>query len=358
MVTPEFNTEYKRLRGLIEKRLDDFFESEKFTSVGLGPEALESLNLAHEYAKRDGKRVRPILVVKGYELAGGKDEKRIIDASIYSELLHIYLLYHDDIMDRDDIRRGGPTAHAWYQQNKFKDLPVEEAKHHSQSMAIIDGDILEALAQKALLESNFPADSKINAWKEYIHTIINTGFGQKKDVLSDVFDVTEEHIWDVYKLKSAEYTISRPLRTGAILAGAESPELLETIIRYGDKAGVAFQLIDDEKGVKDPSELKKAKNDISEGKRTIILLKAMKKASPEQKEILRRNLGEKFIPEAELSKVLNVLTETGALAYNRKLAEEASKESQKIAVKELSKYNEKTAIFLKDFADYLVNRDR
>ncbi len=173
-----------------------------------------------------GKKVRGALVVLGYELAGGKDLKAIYDASLFIELFHTGVLIHDDIMDKDVMRRGLATIHT--------KLGV--------SLAICAGDVAFYLSWDKLLASNFSSEKLVKASKLYAQYVIRLIHGQAIDIKNFSLDqATENNILNILKYKTAEYTGVLPLLIGATLAGLEEPKKLNLLKEYGISQGWAFK---------------------------------------------------------------------------------------------------------------------
>src|SRR3989344_4847868 len=127
-----------------------------------------ALLVLKEFSLRPAKRLRAILVNYGYFLAGGKNQKNILKTSIFIELIHNYLLIHDDIMDQDKVRRGGPTIHCLYQGSG----------HYGISMALVVGDMANALGHEILAGSGFFDNYKIKAVAKLNQILYFTGYGQ------------------------------------------------------------------------------------------------------------------------------------------------------------------------------------
>ena len=83
------------------------------------------------FCKAGGKRLRPALVYWGFRLLGGEDGDDILKASLVVEILHAYLLIHDDVMDQSALRRGKPTVHHAYAKRSQRDNPGTDPQHHS-----------------------------------------------------------------------------------------------------------------------------------------------------------------------------------------------------------------------------------
>ncbi|MFH1509977.1 MAG: polyprenyl synthetase family protein, partial [Candidatus Nealsonbacteria bacterium] len=170
-----------------------------------------------EYSLRPAKRIRAVLVNQGYLLAGGKERKKILKTSIFIELIHNFLLIHDDVMDRDKKRRNKPTM-----QYKYG------GGHHGDSMAITMGDLINSLGYELLNSSPFSVDLKNEAIDKLNKTIYLTSYGQALELcLIKNKKISKKDIFEIYKNKTANYTFIAPLQIGAILAGANKLLLRE-----------------------------------------------------------------------------------------------------------------------------------
>jgi geranylgeranyl diphosphate synthase type I len=289
-----------------------------------------------EFTLRGGKRFRALLLLAGYHLGGGRDPSRALPAAAALEAFQSWMLVHDDVIDHGEVRRGGPTLH------------VALASHHSESglagsdadfgegMAITLGDLLETVTVESLLEAPAPDRRRIALLQEYRRMARLTAFGQVLDILHScrpVSEIRENDVLTVHRLKSAIYTVSGPLRLGAILAGG-SARLMELLERDGEDYGVAFQLRDDVigAGLQGDGHPGKSTNDLQEGKRTLLLIKAWERATPEQRASLERVLGNPLATPENLSEALEVIRDTGSLEYSedqiRRLRERADRRTR------------------------------
>ena len=304
-----------------------------------------------------GKRLRPALMYYGYLGVGGKKKKDILQAAISVELIHSFLLIHDDIIDRDAKRHGVMTTHLKYRKMHEKFLWNDDAEHFGTSMAIIIGDMVAALGNQALYSSKFEAEILIEALHKLQEVVANTVIGEAKDVLiSFKGKATEEEILDVCRLKTAKYTIESPLHLGAIL-GEGNNDILERMTKLAIPIGIAFQIQDDILGVFG-SEKKIGKpvgSDIIEGKQTILVSQAKKKANIKQLSILKNLLGKENLTKKEINNFRKIIVDTGALDYAKNLAQnyvaESKKEIAKISLEKKSKD------FLMGIADYMMERE-
>lgn len=218
----------------LNKILEDFLKETKKTDPKLLPFAKALVSSC-----QGGKRIRGVLVKLGYEIArthlrgvhqvtaqshlGGEVLK--IGAAL--EILHAAILIHDDVIDQSPTRRTQPSL--------YKALG---GGHYGESQAISMGDIGLYLPLKIISETKFNDKNKLKAIKHLSEVVIKTGWGQ-------VLDIKKDDDWELlYKLKTAQYTISGPLQMGAILAGEEK-ELLGVLGIFGENLGIAFQIQDD-----------------------------------------------------------------------------------------------------------------
>ncbi|MFH2036438.1 MAG: polyprenyl synthetase family protein [Candidatus Zixiibacteriota bacterium] len=173
-----------------------------------------------------GKRIRPILCLTGYDAFNGHDTKVINPAACALELVHTYSLIHDDLpcMDDDDLRRGQPTLH----------------KKYDEAVAVLAGDALHDLAFNLISRSGsaLVVSELANATGTY-----GMLAGQMADLDAEKKKASLEEIRYIHIHKTAAL-IRASVRIGAILAGAGENDL-ERLSVYGEKIGLAFQIIDD-----------------------------------------------------------------------------------------------------------------
>lgn len=314
----------------------------------------ETLKLLKEFSLRPAKRIRAILVNYGYFLAGGKDKKAILETSIFFELIHNYLLIHDDIIDQDEFRRGKKTIH--YQYQKLFSLNKKEKEHFGQSMAIVTGDITNSLGYEILNSSNFPNDFKIRAIEKLNQIIYFTCYGQMfelwlREKMKFNRKITENEILEIYRNKTAFYTFLGPLQIGAILAGANQ-KFLEKIEKFALPLGIAFQIRDDIQEVFSLAKEigKPIASDIREGQPNLLIFRALR-----QGKNLKKYLGREKINKNEIKKIREVLVESGSLQYCQDLAKKLIKKAKKILNSERV-FPKKEKQFLSNLADFIITR--
>jgi geranylgeranyl diphosphate synthase type I len=281
---------------------------------------------------------------------GGRDVQEIVRASMSVELAHNWLLVHDDIIDKDELRRGKPTMHVRYAQGR-------KNKHYGASMAIVAGDIMAMLSGEALLESDFPAMRRLRALHILNRTVINTCFGEMLDVDAAHQPGTEQEVLDLHALKTAIYTIDGPLKIGAALAGASEAQS-GAIADYAIPIGTAFQLQDDMLGLYgDERQIgKPVGSDVKEGKMTLLIVKALELAAPEERRYIKKCMGNSRLTNKQLGKVRAIVESSGSRAYSERLMEDYYKKG----VEALSQLKVKSECkeFLCGLADFIVARAR
>ncbi|HHI04109.1 MAG TPA: polyprenyl synthetase family protein [Candidatus Woesearchaeota archaeon] len=338
----------------IELRLRSFLDEKIAEAEKISDSSKEIMQYIKEFNLRGGKRIRSVLVIMAYKSLGGKNENAIIDIAVSAELMQSFLLIHDDIIDDDDLRRGGPTMHKIYAE-KYKNY--DHPRKFGESMAIIAGDLLASLGNEIIAKSDFDEKKKLKLLQKFNKVIKLTDYGEIIDILSGLrTDVTEEDISKMHRLKTAVYTIEGPLHMGAIAAGA-SDEQLKTLTNYAIPLGRAFQIKDDILGMfgSETKLGKPADSDIKEGKKTLLILKAIESADKEQKEFIENALGNKNITKTGLINVREIIKKTGSLSYSESLAEKLVKKA-KDAVKN-SDFEKQGKNFFLEIADYIIKRD-
>ena len=262
-----------------------------------------------------GKLLRPSFCFWGFVGAGGDpSDERIVNAALVWELLHASALVHDDLIDRSVVRRGHPTAHVRFAALHVERRWTSDAPEFGAAAALLLGDLLLGWADDALAESGFPAQHRQDARRLLATARAEMIVGQYLDVAHQA--AASSSITDalrVARLKSAKYTIERPLQLGAALAGGPA-ELALTFTAYGEPLGEAFQLCDDIAGVfGDPSLTgKPAGDDIREGKRTALLALAYDRADTAGRQVLDHAVGNPGADDTALDRARDVIRDSGA----------------------------------------------
>lgn len=303
----------------------------------------ELYQASSHYIRTGGKRLRPFMVIKGCELLGG-DIKRALPAAAAVELVHNFTLVHDDIMDNDETRHGVSTVHRQY------GLPL----------AILGGDVLFSKAFELLSFEGKKAgisDSAITemTWKlANACTVICEGQVTDIDFASNRKIPSETQYIDMMCKKTAAlFEVSCAL--GALSAPRPSKRDIANLSSFGRNVGVAFQLVDDLIGaIGDPKVTGKAAgNDIREGKKTLPILVAIKRAKGANREKIMNVFGSKTATSTEIKEAVKVVSDMRVDEDVRNSA----KEHMQRALASLGEYGSQPARRSLAFAaDFIVGR--
>ena len=292
-------------------------------------------NSIKDFCSRKGKRIRPLLMILSYK---GYAKKRISSENLYTassclELLHNFMLIHDDIIDCSDLRRGKPTIH----KILSKTIKANNKEKLGTDLAIVAGDIVYSLAINAFLSINEDPKRKEQALKYFIQTAALTAIGEFIDIVhgfEKVDRIKEKDVFLNYSLKTARYTFECPLIIGAILAGAPKKDI-KNLARLGLLMGQAFQIQDDILGIfaTEKNIGKSILSDIAEFKKTILVCHAYQTLSGQKKKIFVKCFEKPKKTYSDLVMIKKIFIESGSLDYSLKKIETLVKESKKIIIK-------------------------
>ena len=217
--------------------------------------------------KMKSKRVRPILAILAYKLAG-RNWKKIIKPCLSLELFHNFTLIHDDIMDKAPIRRGKKTIHEKWNKN----------------IGILSGDLLMILAYNML--SGLPKNMLSKTIIRFNEVSIKVCEGQQLDMnYQKLNHINEKQYLEMIRLKTATL-IGLSLELGGYLAKMNTNEI-NTLYKIGELFGIGFQLSDDLLDVYgDKNFGKKIGGDILENKNTFLSVKAYELSKKDDRENL------------------------------------------------------------------------
>lgn len=338
----------------IERYLDRAIRETEHHNVFMA----EALRTVKTLALSGGKRLRAAFMYQGYLAGGGEDRERMIRTAVSIELIHLFLLIHDDIIDRDAKRHGVPTLHEHFREVGDQLAFRRDTAHFGNSMAIISGDMVGALGNQIIFESGFEPDRVLKALAKLQEIVSFTVVGEAEDIMIEYRGkASETEILSMYEHKTARYTVDGPLQLGLLLAGG--PESLSRALgEYAVPVGIAFQIQDDILGVFGSEERigKPVGSDIEEGKITMLVSKALEMASREDGNEIRNILskGEKLASE-DISRFRDILTRSGSLDASRAAAREFL-EKGCIALRSVDMPQEPRS-FLLGVAEYMMSRD-
>lgn len=241
-----------------------------------------------------GKRIRPVLMLLGYNLYK-EDTDKILMNAIALETYHNYTLLHDDLMDQADLRRGHETVHKKWDANT----------------AILSGDSMLVLAYERMAQ----CDSRhlADVLRLFTTTALEIGEGQQYDMEFETRDdVREEEYIEMIRLKTS-VLLACALKIGAILADAPAEDA-DYLYKFGEQIGLAFQLQDDYLDVYGDSKVfgKKIGGDITSNKKTFMLINAFGHANEAQRQELEKWVNAKsFDREEKIAAVTRLYNEIG-----------------------------------------------
>ncbi|MDD6528952.1 MAG: polyprenyl synthetase family protein [Prevotella copri] len=241
-----------------------------------------------------GKRIRPVLMLLGYNLYK-EDTDKILMNAIALETYHNYTLLHDDLMDQADLRRGHETVHKKWDANT----------------AILSGDSMLVLAYERMAQ----CDSRhlADVLRLFTTTALEIGEGQQYDMEFETRDdVREEEYIEMIRLKTS-VLLACALKIGAILADAPAEDAVN-LYKFGEQIGLAFQLQDDYLDVYGDSKVfgKKIGGDITSNKKTFMLINAFSHANEAQRQELEKWVNAKsFDREEKIAAVTRLYNEIG-----------------------------------------------
>ena len=270
-----------------------------------------------DFVLRKGKKIRPMLFIISYKGYSKKrlSPKSVLRCSLAFELLHDFLLVHDDVIDSSDLRRGKPTLHRVYNRK----LGLKSKDKIGSDLSIVAGDILFTMAIRSLLSIDEDRSRKEKALAAFLQATAFTGAGEFIDVtggIRNTEDISEKDILLMYNLKTSKYTFECPLITGAILGGAGEREC-KKLAGLGSALGEAFQIQDD---MLDMFSSRKAigkpvLSDLDESKKTLLIRSTYDRLDNRQKKYLQKIMKKKKKSYNDLVRFRKLVKGSGAHRY-------------------------------------------
>lgn len=322
----------KQKRGVVWSEISGYFNRVFIPDINRFSKGYKSIgrfhqNLVMEYPKRKGKYLRPTLVLLT-AVAMGVEEKKALKTATAMQISEDWILNHDDWEDGSLERRGRPTLHRIY----------------GPELAVNAGDALHILMWKVLKDNAEIVGPELasKVTEEFYQILIRTTLGQTAEIKwtqENRTDLLDNDWFFIADGKTAYYTISGPMRLGAILANATDRQL-QLILKFGTSLGRCFQIQDDILDLtSDFRGLKKQQgNDIYEGKRTLILIHLLQNANLKDKKrieaIMKKPRDQKT--QADVLKVLDMMHFYKSIKYAKDVAEKLAQDANKIFKEELN----------------------
>ncbi len=299
----------------VEVVLDDFFAASAYRAHRLVPR-FGQLWHALQSTTRGGKRFRPRLVWSASEGLGGADLETAALVGAAFELLHTALIVHDDVVDRDFVRRGRPNVSGQYLAKALaQGFSRSEAEHRAMSVGVVAGDLALFNAYRLIDRTPVPGHTRLRLMAILDDAVFCSAAGEFLDIeySSRNGGVPVEDVVDMERLKTAVYSFEGPLKAGAVLAGA-GEETIAGLGEIGCSMGVAYQIVDDLLGVfgDEPGTGKSNLGDVREGKRTVLISHA---SGQPQWAAIEEHLGNPELSREQADEVRGLLTSSGSRAY-------------------------------------------
>jgi geranylgeranyl diphosphate synthase type I len=316
----------------VERALAEFLGRAGAEICHIEPSVRAGIDALSGFALGGGKRLRPTFAWWGWRGAGGDpagdEAEGVLQAVSSLELIQACALIHDDLIDSSDYRRGYPTIHIAFAKQHADQGWLGSPATFGLAAAVLIGDLALAWADDMFAESPLPTSmlaAARPAWRAMRTEVLA---GQYLDVRTQATgDTSVNAALRIDMLKTAPYTVQRPLHLGAALAGADD-ELIGALLAFGGDVGVAFQLRDDLLGVfGDPMVTgKPAGDDLREGKRTLLVALGLERAAQQGRDdavtIISAAVGNTELSEADVDTVRQTLEEVGAVdAVERRIDE-------------------------------------
>jgi len=333
-VAPFDESDVEGVRAGVERVLAEHLDRQRVLYTAIGAAAAPLAEAVSGMLER-GKRLRPSFCYWSFRAHGGHADSPEAAATLHVgaalELFQAAALFHDDVMDASDTRRGRPTAHRAFAARHVTEGWTGDPDRFGESAAILLGDLaLTASESEFARATGTFAPGPVRAAREVFDLMrTEVTVGQYLDVLAQAAPwgddpaADEARAREVIRAKSARYSVEHPIVLGAALAGADDAAL-DTMRAVGLPLGEAFQLRDDLLGVfGDPAVTgKPAGDDVREGKRTVLVARAMALATPDERALLRGQLGDRALDEDAVARLAEILERSGAAAQVEDLISE------------------------------------
>ncbi len=324
------------------------------------PFMCEMYEMLQEYVMRDGKRLRPLVLLASYTGYGraGKIPDGIIDLASVLEIMHSFLLIQDDIIDRSPMRRGGKSLHV-ITGEKYSGVTINPLVGND--VALVLADVLFANCIEIISTIKLPADIKDVYLSIFAKTYEMTAWGQILDSLNSqprTLYAGNEASMTISRMKTAYYTLYYPLVMGYILRGGGSQDEWHRIESFALPSGLAFQVRDDVLGVFGDvrNTGKPSDSDIHEGKLTFLVQETVNRLPGRDRKRFISLFTKKKKSQSDINRIREMMVKSGVLdivqATQDKLIEQSSD------ALELLNINARGRELLRGLLDLLIRREK
>lgn len=332
-------------RKINEKWLEFVFGKPRYN---FNPKAVEGslIKPIWNFLDRGGKRWRPALFLLVTEAVGGKVEK-VKDLAIVPELSHEGSIIVDDIEDEGELRRGKPALHRIF----------------GVDMALNAGNFLYFLPLLILAKNKnkFKKEFLLKAYETFVQEMVNLSLGQGTDIFwhkGKTTKINEKDYLQMCAFKTG--CLSRMAAKMAVILAEKDEVLAEKVGRVAEAIGIGFQIQDDILDItlagKEREKFGKSfGNDIKEGKRTLMVIHALKNANSKDKKKLLQILDKHTDNLKERKEAIDIINKYRGVEYAKKIARTIIKDAWKDADRLLPESKAKNKLF--EFTNFLIERN-
>ncbi|HEX3568784.1 MAG TPA: polyprenyl synthetase family protein [Candidatus Saccharimonadales bacterium] len=303
------------VRHAVNEALQVYCKTQTAQAIKIHPDFGRLWQAITDVVTAGGKRLRPYLAVLLYEGYGGTDTAAFLRIACAWELLHVSMLMHDDVIDRDYMRHGRPNV-AGYLREAYKTYTYAEPSHthFADGGAIMAGDALLAAGHHLIMTSDVSAAQKALATELLGDAVFAVAGGELLDTEAAMQSLMNVDAELIAVLKTAEYSLIGPMLTGAVLADADQATR-HNLRELGRLLGIAYQYADDLLDVigDEATTGKGVGHDVREGKRTELLKIAYTRAAPDDKASITRVLTSDHITQEDADTLRDIIMRTGAI---------------------------------------------
>lgn len=304
-----------------------------------GREPKELMEAVHHLFVAGGKRLRPILSLLSAQAVAGESSE-VLPYAAALEMVHVFSLIHDDIMDKAETRRGVAAVHV-----KF-----------GQDTALLAGDYLQAMAFETLTRLNTPAELTREIVRDFAGLVKEICEGQQYDLRFETLKRVDELTYFHMIERKTATLYEMGMKHGALIAKGDVVHA-KKLAEAGRLIGLAFQIWDDVLDLTgDPAKIgKPVQEDLFAGKKTLITVYAMDKLDPLDRRKLIDLVAKRPKEQADVDAIMALYEKSGAIKLAREKAK-AFTSHAKSALASLPPTNARNLI--QEIADYAVTREK
>ena len=329
---PSPSSLWQAFRQTFDEKLNEILKKDLSTLPLANDAFIQGLFQHSALLAEHGKRVRPYVAATAFLIAGGDSAKQPWDAWIGIELIHLFALIHDDLMDQGKLRHTVETIQTFVARKLQEENRRGAHARIADSQALLVGDMVYSWALKHLFSVIQNSPQPTQATEILFQLLEEVIVGQSLDVdlttrSAEPYALIEQKML----LKTARYTFTRPMQLGAALSGSATPEFLSFCQEFGDALGLAFQLQDDwfDLIANEQRTGKTGFRDLEEGQQTFFTCFVYKEGTTTQQERLSRLLGYPLNKEQQ-DDAYALFTEVGAMKNGERLIEKYYQEAERV----------------------------